>query len=74
MTALLVALLKRPFLEIAGLVGLLVVIIIAIGLAVYLIFRGLAYLHIKKIGVTGIECAASPVEQKRKRRKPCANT
>jgi drug/metabolite transporter (DMT)-like permease len=67
-TAILVALLKRPLWEIAGIVGLLVVIIVAIGFAVYLIFRGLAYLHIKKIGVTGIECAADEP----KRRKSCA--
>lgn len=58
--------LTKPFLEITGLVGLLVVLIVAIGFAVYVAFRGLAYLHIKKIGVTGIECE---IESKPKRKR-----
>ena len=69
----LAVLLSRPIPDIAALVGLLVVVILAVGFAVYLVFRGMAYLHIKKIGVTGIECETD-ARSKRKRRKPCANS
>jgi hypothetical protein len=55
MTAVLIALLKRPIIEIAILAGLLALEIISTGFAVYLVSRGLAYFRIKKIGATGIE-------------------
>lgn len=56
MTAVLLALLKRPILEVAILAGLMALEIVAVGFALYLVSRGLAYLRIKKIGVSGIEC------------------
>ena len=56
MTAVLLALLKRPILEIVILAGLLALEMVAVGFASYLILRGLSYFRIKKIGVTGIEC------------------
>ena len=56
MTAVLLALLKRPILEIVILAGLLALEMVAAGFASYLILRGLSYFRIKKIGVTGIEC------------------
>ena len=58
---LLAAILSRPILEIAILAGLFCAVVVAVGFAAYLVFHGLAALvktmHIKKIGVTGIECA-----------------
>lgn len=55
MTEIIAAILHRPMIEIAALAGILCVIIISAGVAIYLIFRGLSYLRIKKIGVTGTD-------------------
>jgi len=62
------AILKRPMIEIAEIVGLVILIISAIGFFVFLIIKTL---HIKKIGVTGIECETVPKKPifKRKRSK-----
>ena len=51
------AILKRPMIEIAELAGMVLVIISALG---FFIVRILMALHIKKIGVTGIECETTP--------------
>jgi hypothetical protein len=60
-TELLSAVLDHPIHEIAILAGLFCVSVVAVGFSVELIFRGLSLLvktmHIKKIGVTGIECS-----------------
>lgn len=56
MTAVLLALLKRPLPEIAAIFGLVTLVIVAVGFSLYLFAKGLASLKIKKIGVTGIEC------------------
>ena len=60
MTAVLLTLLKRPLLEIAAIFGMTLLSVVAVGFSLYLIAKGLAKiltaLHIKKIGVTGIEC------------------
>lgn len=56
MTAVILALLKRPLPEIAALTGMVILVILSIGVSFNLIARGLALLRIKKIGVTGIEC------------------
>ena len=65
------ALLSRPILEIAELVGIALVVFLAVG---FFILRLIKALHIKKIGVTGIECGETPPQSvtKKKRRKPCA--
>lgn len=55
-TAVLLALLKRPLPEIAALAGMVILVILSVGVSFNLIARGLALLRIKKIGVTGIEC------------------
>jgi len=65
----LAAVLKRPLLEIAGIVGLFILVIVAAGFAVYLVFRGMAYLHIKKIGVSGIELDTEPRRSILKRKR-----
>lgn len=56
MTAVLLALLKRPILEIAAIFCLVALVILSVGFSLYLFARGLAALKIKKIGVAGIEC------------------
>lgn len=56
MTAVLLALLKRPIPEIAAIIGMIILVILAVGFSLYLFAKGLASLKIKKIGVTGIEC------------------
>lgn len=56
MTAVLLALLKRPLPEIAALAGMVILVILSVGVSFNLIARGLALLRIKKIGVTGNEC------------------
>ena len=65
MTDIIAAILHRPMIEIAALAGILCVIIASAGVAIYLIFRGLSYLRIKKIGVTGIECATLEPSRRR---------
>ena len=62
MTAVLIALLKRPILEIIILAGLLALEVVAVGFAGYLLLRGLSYFRIKKIGLTGIECDSAKQE------------
>lgn len=56
MTAVLLALMKRPLSEIAAIFGLVTLVIVAVGFSLYLVAKGLSSLRIKKIGVTGIEC------------------
>ena len=55
----LAALLKRPILEIAELAGIAIMVILALGFSAFLVLRGvsalLSALHIRKIGVPGIE-------------------
>ncbi len=69
MAHLILELIKKTFIEITGLVFLFMLLIVSAGFSVYLIFRGIAYLHIKKISVSGIECETMVAK---KRRKTCA--
>lgn len=65
------ALLSRPILEIAELVGIALVVFSAVG---FFILRLIKAIHIKKIGVTGIDCGEAPQSAtKKKRGKSCAH-
>jgi UPF0716 family protein affecting phage T7 exclusion len=65
----LLALLRRPVIEIAAIVGMALLLLAAAAVFIVILFRSigalLERLHIKKIGVGGIECAP---DAKRKRR------
>jgi|GEM_PF-4140893 len=69
MPVILAAILRRPILEIAAIVGMTILVLVAAALFLVILFRAigalLERLHIKKIGVGGIEC--SP-DLKKKRR------
>jgi len=69
MSPILAAILRRPILEIAAIVGMVILVLVAAALFLVVLFRAigalLERLHIKKIGVGGIEC--DPALKKKRR-------
>lgn len=65
------SILARPILEIAELAGIFLIIL---AVAVFLVIRIIKALHIRKIGVAGIECGEVPKRRllRRKGGKSCA--
>ena len=69
MNEVLLALLRRQLLEIVVIMGMVILVFVAAIIFVVILFRSIGALferlHVKKIGVGGIECAPDPRGKRR---------